>query len=70
MGERLRRLREAAGMSQTDLARAAGIPIGSLRNWEQDRRIPRLDAAASLAAAMHVSLDTLAGDLLGQGGSD
>jgi transcriptional regulator with XRE-family HTH domain len=61
MGERLQRLRKAAGMSQTDLAKAAGVPLMSLRNWEQDRRVPRLDTAAQLAIAMGISLDALAG---------
>lgn len=48
-------------MSQTDLAKAAHVPIGTLRNWEQDRRIPRLDTAASIAKALGVTLDQLAG---------
>ena len=65
MGQRLQRLRKAAGMSQEDLARAAPVPIGTLRNWEQDRRIPRLDTAAKVAKALGVSLDDLAGDVVG-----
>ncbi len=50
-------------MSQSQLARAANVPIGTLRNWEQDRRIPRLDTAAAIAKAIGVSLDELAGDV-------
>jgi transcriptional regulator with XRE-family HTH domain len=61
MGERLQRLRKAAGMSQSQLARAAAVPLGSLKNWEQDRRVPLLDTAARVASALRVSLDELAG---------
>jgi transcriptional regulator with XRE-family HTH domain len=61
MGERLAALRRAAGLSQTQLAAAAGVPVGSLRQWEHGRRTPLLDAAARLAVAMGCSLDELAG---------
>jgi transcriptional regulator with XRE-family HTH domain len=44
------------------LAAAADIPLGTLRNLEQDRRIPRLDTADELARALSVSLDALTGD--------
>lgn len=61
MGERLKRLRQAVGLSQPQLAKAAQVPLMTLRNWEQNRRIPRLDAAMSLARALGVTLDELAG---------
>jgi transcriptional regulator with XRE-family HTH domain len=61
MGRRLQRLRETAGFSQPQLAKAANIPVASLRNWEQDRRIPRFDAAVRIAIALGISLDQLAG---------
>jgi transcriptional regulator with XRE-family HTH domain len=60
-GERLKRLRERAGFSQPQLAAAAGVPVGTLRGWEQGRRIPGLDAAVQLADAIGCSLDELAG---------
>jgi transcriptional regulator with XRE-family HTH domain len=43
-----------------ELCRRSGISIDSLRNWEQDRVLPRLDAVVKLAHALGVSLDTLA----------
>jgi transcriptional regulator with XRE-family HTH domain len=58
---RMKRLREAAGLSQPQAAAAAGVPVATLRNWEQARRVPALDAAARLAKAIGVSLDELAG---------
>ncbi len=61
MGKRFKRLREAAGLSQSQLAKAADVPVGSLRQWEQGRRTPLLDAAARVAEALDVSLDELAG---------
>jgi transcriptional regulator with XRE-family HTH domain len=61
-GQRLQRFRLAAGISQPKLAAAAMIPIGTLRNLEQDRRIPRLDTADALARALGVGLDALTGD--------
>jgi transcriptional regulator with XRE-family HTH domain len=61
MGVRFKRLREAAGMSQSELAKAAGVPVGSIQGWEQGRRTPLLDAAARVAQALNVSLDELAG---------
>ena len=39
-----RRTRAATGLSQNAFAARFGIPVGSLRDWEQGRRAP--DAAA------------------------
>jgi putative transcriptional regulator len=61
MGKRFKAMREAAGFSQSQLAKAAEVPVGSLRQWEQGRRTPLLDAAARIAEALNVSLDELAG---------
>jgi transcriptional regulator with XRE-family HTH domain len=59
MGERLKRLREAASLSQSQLATRASVPVGSLRNWEYGRREPLLSAASRLARALGVSIDAL-----------
>jgi transcriptional regulator with XRE-family HTH domain len=60
-GELLQRLRQAAGLSQPQLAEAAGVPVATLRDWEQGRRAPPLDTAARVAVALGVSIDELAG---------
>lgn len=60
-GARLKRLREASGMSQAKLATAAGVPLGTLQGAEYDRREPLVSTAAKLAAALGVSLDALTG---------
>ena len=36
-GEKLRELRDAAGMTQTAMSEAAGVPIGTVRDYEQGR---------------------------------
>lgn len=61
MGQRLQRLRQDKGLSQSQLAKRAGVPVGTLKNWEQDRREPLLDTAAKIAVALGISLDELAG---------
>jgi DNA-binding XRE family transcriptional regulator len=61
MGGRIKRLREAAGMSQPQLAKAAGVPLTTLRQWEQNRRLPSWEWAVALADGLGCSLDELAG---------
>jgi transcriptional regulator with XRE-family HTH domain len=60
-GRRLQRLRQRAGLSQPQLASRADVPVGTIRGWEQGRRVPNLDAAVRLARAIGCSLDELAG---------
>lgn len=57
----LKSLRERAGLSQPELAEAAGVPLGSLRSWEQATRVPLLTAAVKVVDALGISLDELAG---------
>jgi transcriptional regulator with XRE-family HTH domain len=57
---RIRQLRQAAGLSQSQAARLAGVPQATFLSWEHARRVPRLDAARDLARALGVTLDELA----------
>jgi transcriptional regulator with XRE-family HTH domain len=59
-GEHLRRLREGAGLSRAELARRAGVPAGTLRNWEADRGFPAMPAALRLAEALGVPVERFA----------
>jgi transcriptional regulator with XRE-family HTH domain len=59
-GAVLQELRKAAGLSQSELARLAGESVDSLRNWEQGRVLPKIDAVTKIAKALGVSLDLLA----------
>jgi transcriptional regulator with XRE-family HTH domain len=61
LGQRIARLREAAGLTQKGLAERAGLPFTSLRNWEQDAREPLASAVGKLAVALGVSADVLLG---------
>jgi transcriptional regulator with XRE-family HTH domain len=54
--EKLRELRAASRMTQQALADRAGMPLGTLRNFEQGIRTPMLATAAKLAKALGVSL--------------
>ena len=49
LAERLRSLREEAGLSQPQLADDAGVSVDSLRSIETNRRMPTLTTLARLA---------------------
>jgi transcriptional regulator with XRE-family HTH domain len=55
---RLKRLREAAGISQVELAGRAGLHTYSIAKFEQGQREPSLESAQALAKALGVSLAT------------
>ena len=59
-GGHLRSLRERAGLSRSALARQAGVPVATLRNWESDRGFPSLAACLRLAEALGVPVERLA----------
>lgn len=53
IGEKLTELRKAAGMTQDALAEASGVPLSTLRKYEQGNRtkVP-FTAVAALARAL------------------
>jgi transcriptional regulator with XRE-family HTH domain len=53
-------LREQAGLTQARLAEASGLPLGSIRNYEQGQREPYWAVVFRLAAALGVSADAFA----------
>jgi len=53
-GERLARLRKAAGFTQGDLADRLGVSMTSVCYWEQDRSRPKHARIKGLAAALDV----------------
>jgi len=55
-GERLRELRRAAGLSQPRLAKAAGVSVSAVRDFEQGRREPTFGTLVKLAAGLGLSL--------------
>jgi DNA-binding XRE family transcriptional regulator len=59
-GRHLRGWREGAGLSRSELARKAGIPVSTLRNWEGDRGFPGLSACLRLAEALGMRVERFA----------
>lgn len=58
--EKLRELRERAGLTQDGLAAAAGLSLGSVRNYEQGIRIPTFPAVVKLGRALGVTCEVFA----------
>src|SRR5947209_5868115 len=56
-GKKLKELRHQQGLTQAQLAKASGIPQGTVRDYEQDKRNPLLANAQKLARVLGVSLD-------------
>jgi len=48
IGVDVKAIRQAIGMSQPKFAEAFQIPVGTLRDWEQGRRVPDAPARALL----------------------
>jgi transcriptional regulator with XRE-family HTH domain len=60
LAEKLRELREAAQLSQQDLAVAAGMSVSIVAKIEQGVNTdPRLNTVKALARALNVSADVL-----------
>lgn len=62
-GERLKELRTERGLTQRDLVKKINNKItqAAIAMWENNLRIPNLEAAAILAQFFGVSLDYIAG---------
>jgi len=56
-GQHMRTLREGAGLSRSELARRAGVPVSTLRNWEGDRGMPTVPVLLRLAQALGVRVE-------------
>jgi Zn-dependent peptidase ImmA (M78 family)/DNA-binding XRE family transcriptional regulator len=55
VGERLRQRRQAAGMTQAQLAAAVGHKQAAVSLWENGKRLPGLDELIDLADALEIS---------------
>ena len=59
LGERLKQAREAAGMSQAEVARELGLSQPAYSYIENGEKNPSLPVAKRLAVVLHTSLDYL-----------
>jgi len=57
--ERIKEARKHKGLTQKQLAEAAGIAVGSMSAYEKGSQVPPVDAAYRIAATLGVSLDWL-----------
>ena len=57
LGARIQSLRQAAELTQEQLAARSGLPVTSLRNWEQDHRAPGVMALYRLAKALGLPME-------------
>jgi transcriptional regulator with XRE-family HTH domain len=55
----LKEARQRAGLTQAQLAEKTGLPLASIRNWEQGHRTPRLGVVLTLARAVGVPVEEL-----------
>jgi transcriptional regulator with XRE-family HTH domain len=60
-GIRLRKLREAAGLSTRELARQIGTNHSTIVFWEKGDSIPRSEVLASMSKSLGVSVEVLLG---------
>jgi ribosome-binding protein aMBF1 (putative translation factor) len=58
-GRNLHQHREAAGLTQKELATRGGLPCAQISRWEHGRRLPRKENLRKLAKALGVPMKTL-----------
>ena len=63
-GPRLRELREAAGLTQKDLAERTGVSLGAIARWEQNDREPVWSSLKALCEALGVTCEAFTRGLL------
>jgi transcriptional regulator with XRE-family HTH domain len=68
-GDRLAAAREAAGLTQSQLARRLGVKLATLRGWENDVAEPRANRVQMLAGMLNVSLAWLLSGDASDGGA-
>lgn len=62
IGDKITTLRKQKNLSQTDLAKAAGVSREIIGRYERNEVLPSIEVAAKIADVLEVSLDYLAGN--------
>jgi transcriptional regulator with XRE-family HTH domain len=60
-GLRLSRLRHSLGMTTREFAKATGIALTTVYQYERNVSVPKLDKAIQICVKLNVSLEFLAG---------
>jgi transcriptional regulator with XRE-family HTH domain len=55
-GDRVAAARDAAAMTQADLARRLGVKLATIRSWEDDLSEPRANKLSMMAGLLNVSI--------------
>ena len=58
-GQRIKKARKAAGMTQADLAKKLNIPFQSVSQWERDLRKPKYETLLRIADALSLNFSEL-----------
>lgn len=61
-GDRLRKARNDAGMTQAQLARAAGVSERNIVRWENNQHTPRIEHLIAISKATGTPMEELYGD--------
>lgn len=64
VGSRIRTLREAAGLTQSELAATTYVTRQSVGNWERGNTLPDVQSLQLVAKALNTTVDGLLGDEL------
>ena len=62
IGKNLKRLREASGMTQLDLAKRLDYTKQTISNYETGRREPDIETVGKIAGALNVSIESIIAD--------
>lgn len=62
LGERIQQLRKSVGLSQEQLADAAGVSRQAISKWETDQSTPEIEKLLALSKVFSVSTDELLGN--------
>lgn len=62
LGGRIREYRQAAGVSQDDLAKRVFVARQTVSNWETDKTLPDVQSLKLLAGTFGITVDELLGD--------
>ncbi len=59
LGDRIKELRTAQGISQVELSHRLGVSKQSVSNWENDNIAPSIEVLKKIASYFHCSADYL-----------